>query len=236
MNIKQLLVSSAIAFTATASNAGVIMSEYSKVDGPMSITTTVVNPITSFTFVNSITRDPANQKNLNVSFVSGPTSFNLLSLSNSLVTSDISDINGHIGTIVWNNQSNNGILSGNIDPAFSSTPFTAFLSDFTSSGYDMSLTIKDSSNKSTTIQSINAAFGFSTAYDWSAVGANQLTLQELLRAPQTCGSTGCANLTQVTGFSATLSPFDFTATSVPEPAGLALIGLGALSIAFRRNK
>lgn len=236
MNIKQLLVSSAIAFTATASNAGVIMSEYSKVDGPMSITTTVVNPITSFTFVNSITRDPANQKNLNVSFVSGPTSFNLMSLSNSLVTSDISDINGHIGTIVWNNQSNNGILSGNIDPAFSSTPFTAFLSDFTSSGYDMSLTIKDSSNKSTTIQSINAAFGFSTAYDWSAVGANQLTLQELLRAPQTCGSTGCANLTQVTGFSATLSPFDFTATSVPEPAGLALIGLGALSIAFRRNK
>jgi hypothetical protein len=141
-----------------------------------------------------------------------------------------------IGTIVWNNQSNNGILSGTVDPAFSSTPFTAFLSDFTSSGYDMSLTIKDSSNKSTTIQSINAAFGFSTAYDWSAVGANQLTLQELLRAPQTCGSTGCANLTQVTGFSATLSPFDFTATSVPEPAGLALIGLGALSIAFRRNK
>lgn len=236
MNIKQLLVSSAIAFTATASNAGVIMSEYSKVDGPMSITTTVVNPITSFTFVNSITRDPANQKNLNVSFVSGPTSFNLMSLSNSLVTSDISDINGHIGTIVWNNQSNNGILSGTVDPAFSSTPFTAFLSDFTSSGYDMSLTIKDSSNKSTTIQSINAAFGFSTAYDWSAVGANQLTLQELLRAPQTCGSTGCANLTQVTWFSATLSPFDFTATSVPEPAGLALIGLGALSIAFRRNK
>lgn len=236
MNFKHLLVSSTIAFIATASNAGVIMSEYSKVDGPMSITTNVVNPVTSFTFVNSISRDTSNQKNLNISFVSGPTSFNLLSLSNSIVTSDISDINGHIGTIVWNNQSNNGILSGSIDPTFSSTPFSTFLSDFTSSGYDMSLTIKDINNKTTTIQSINAAFGFSPSYDWNAVNANSLTLQELLLSPQTCGSTGCANLTKVSGFSATLSPFDFTANTVPEPAGLALMGLGAIGIAFRRNK
>ena len=233
--IKILVVGASMALSASLANAGVIINEYSKIDGPMSIVTSVVSPYTTYNFTTSVSRDTTNLSNLNVSFISGPSSFNLLSLTGALVTSDFSDVNGHIGTVVWNNQTNKGILSGTIDPSFSATPFNEFLSDFTSGGYDLSLTIKDTANKTTTIQSINSAFGFSTGYNWTAAGANELTLQELLQAPQVCGQTGCANLTQVTGFSATLSPFEFTASSVPEPSGLALAGLGAVYLSLRRK-
>lgn len=47
---------------------------------------------------------------------------------------------------------------------------------------------------------------------------------------------GCADLTKINGFNLTLSPFGATASgTVPEPSGLALIGLGSLFF-LRRKK
>lgn len=200
-------------------------------------TTVVVNPATSFSFKTSVTRNVVDRQTLNVNFISGPSYFNFMQLSTALVTSVITDSNGDVGTIVWDNTQSKGKLSGSISPSFSNTPFNSFLTDFTTSGYDIALSLTDTMGRTTTIQSLNSAFGLSTTYDWSATGANELTLQELLHATPTCGQNGCANLNRVTGFTAVLSPLEITARgqTVPEPTGLAILGLGILYFATKRK-
>lgn len=223
-------------FISHSANAGVILNEYNKITGPMVVVTSVVGPLQTFNFTSSVTRNVSNPLSLDVSVISSQPSFNLYSLYGALVTFSVSDANGYVGTFMWDNQQNKGKIGGSFSPSFTTTPFTAFLSDFTSSGYDMAMTIKDTSGKTLSIPSINSAFGFTQSYDWSAVGANELTLNELVGAPNTCGDAGCADLTKINGFNLTLSPFGATASgTVPEPSGLALIGLGSLFF-LRRKK
>lgn len=222
----------------SVASAGVIQSEYSKITGPMQVVTSVVGPLQSYYFTSTVNRNASNPMQLDVSVNSGQPSFNLYSLYGALVNFSITDANGYVGLVTWNNQQNKGKVSGTFSPSFTTTPFTAFLGDFTASGYDMSIVLKDTSGRTFHVPSINEAFGFSPSYDWSAAGSNELTVNELLNSPSNfCGESGCADYTKINGFSLTMSPFGATASgTVPEPSGLALIGLGSLFLLKRRKQ